>query len=534
MASKTSYRQCAFLLFILASIIPPVLSTFDVHIASRESYARSPFQRRDNEDESTCTKKKGCPKGCCGPLDPATGKGTCGTGPKFCGDGCTSQCNYKSECDPGWGMKWSNMSKCPLNVCCSEYGFCGTTDQFCGGKKVISPSCDPAAGSSNNRTIGYYEGWNYQHACGTMTPEQVPIGFYTHINFAFSLIDPDTFTLMPMDVGTGALYTRVNGLKERDPDLQVWIAIGGWAMNDPGPTRNVFSNLAKSQPAQDTFFESVVSFITAHGFDGIDIDWEYPVAGDRGGVAADFDNYVTFVQRFRQRLDKVGKPIGLSLTLPASYWYLRGFNIAKLEPHVDWYNIMTYDIHGVWDSTVQSIGAFAYAHTNLTEIQAGLELLWRNNINPSRVNLGLGFYGRSFTMKDPNCMAAGCPFSSAAVGGNCTGTPGVLSAAEIVQIIKDGATVTFDPEAAVKIVTWDKNQWVSWDDTETLKLKVEYANQRCLGGTMVWAIDLDDGTLIDSLGNSLGRPKNLDLGPPLPYAPCFGGSGWPDTPKDEL
>jgi chitinase len=50
---------------------------------------------------------------------------------------------------------------------------------------------------------------------------------------------------------------------------------------------------------------------------------------------------------------------------------------------------------GVWDSNVTSIGSYAYAHTNLTEINSALELLWRNNINPQRVNLGLGFYGRS-------------------------------------------------------------------------------------------------------------------------------------------
>lgn len=52
-------------------------------------------------------------------------------------------------------------------------------------------------------------------------------------------------------------------------------------------------------------------------------------------------------------------------------------------------------IDGVWDSNVTSIGSFAYAHTNLTEINLALELLWRNNINPGRVNMGLGFYGRS-------------------------------------------------------------------------------------------------------------------------------------------
>lgn len=139
-------------------------------------------------------------------------------------------------------------------------------------------------------------------------------------------------------------------------------------------------------------------------------------------------------------------------------------------------------IDGVWDRNVSAIGPYAYAHTNITEIQMGLELLWRNNINPGRVVMGLGFYGRSFTMKDPNCLDPGCEFSDGARGGECTGTPGVLSAAEIVQIIKDGATVRTDETAGVNIVTWDRDQWVSWDDAHTLKKKVDYANARCLGG----------------------------------------------------
>ena len=85
-------------------------------------------------------------------------------------------------------------------------------------------------------------------------------------------------------------------------------------------------------------------------------------------------------------------------------------------------------------------------------------------------------------MKDPNCMAAGCEFTNGAINGTCTNTSGVLSAAEINRIIANGATVTFDSAAAVKIVTWNSNQWVSWDDAETLKLKLDYANKRCLGG----------------------------------------------------
>ncbi|OHW96267.1 glycoside hydrolase family 18 protein [Colletotrichum incanum] len=303
-------------------------------------------------------------------------------------------------------------------------------------------------------------------------------------------------------------YDEVTALKAQQSGLEVWIAIGGWAMNDPGPFRTAFSDMAASEANQDAFFDSLVTFLLQHNFDGVDLDWEYPVAEDRGGVEADFKNFSNMLRRLRAHLNRSGKRFGVSLTLPASYWYLRGFDIVNLEPHIDFFNVMTYDIHGTWDSTVRSTGPYAFAHTNLTEIDLGLELLWRNNINPERVNMGLGFYGRSFTMKDPSCMAAGCEFTEGARGGECTGTPGVLSAAEIVKILeRDDARMTLDEAAAVQIVTWDSDQWVSWDDQTTLKMKQDFANRRCLGGTMVWAIDLDDGTLIGELGANLNRPK---------------------------
>lgn len=93
-------------------------------------------------------------------------------------------------------------------------------------------------------------------------------------------------------------------------------------------------------------------------------------------------------------------------------------------------------------------------------------------------------------MKDPGCMAPGCEFSDGAPGGECTGTPGVLSAAEIRKIIDGGAKMTFDEAAAVQIVTWNSNHWVSWDDEKTLKLKVDYANRRCLGGYVTQILSL--------------------------------------------
>ncbi|KAH7117369.1 hypothetical protein EDB81DRAFT_916109 [Dactylonectria macrodidyma] len=100
------------------------------------------------EDEYVCSKTKDCKIGCCGALDD-TGAGVCGLGPDFCGDGCFSTCDYKSECDPGWGIEWSNATNCPLSVCCSDFGFCGTTSDFCGDATVLSPECSQSERTSN-------------------------------------------------------------------------------------------------------------------------------------------------------------------------------------------------------------------------------------------------------------------------------------------------------------------------------------------------------------------------------------------------
>jgi chitinase len=88
-----------------------------------------------------------------------------------------------------------------------------------------------------------------------------------------------------------------------------------------------------------------------------------------------------------------------------------------------------------------------------------MDLMWRNSISPSKITLGLGFYGRSFTLSDPSCTAPGCGFSAGGDPGPCTASAGTLSFAEIRDVIaNNNPTITLDPIAAVKIVTWNGNR----------------------------------------------------------------------------
>lgn len=92
--------------------------------------------------------------------------------------------------------------------------------------------------------------------------------------------------------------------------------------------------------------------------------------------------------------------------------------------------------------------------------------MWRNGIDPSKVLLGLGFYGRSFTLADSSCNTPGCKFytennsTGGAVAGECTGTSGILSDYEISRIINDySVNVMYDETAGVNWMTWSGNQW---------------------------------------------------------------------------
>lgn len=149
----------------------------------------------------------------------------------------------------------------------------GATEEFCGtGGFATSPRCSGA--SATKRTIGYFEGWGIGRPCGAIYPEDLNVGAYTHLNFAFAMVNPATFEIAPMIESDKEMYGRLTALKRSNKGLEVWISIGGWSMNDPGPTFRTFSELAASEASQKQFFRSLISFMNQYGFDGVDIDWE--------------------------------------------------------------------------------------------------------------------------------------------------------------------------------------------------------------------------------------------------------------------
>ncbi|TPX10951.1 uncharacterized protein E0L32_008157 [Thyridium curvatum] len=452
------------------------------------------------QDVPECSEKVPCKVGCCSKF------GFCGLGPAYCSKAvCVNNCDRKADCDPGgYGKDFVTKTTCPLNVCCSKYGFCGTTSEFCGDKKVKRPTCAVDKSSRFKRVVGYYESWSSARPCNRFYPEQIPSGVYSHINFAFASINPSTFELIPADQSDVDMYRRVAYLKRNDPNLKVMIAVGGWTFNDPGPTATTFSDIARSEDAQRKFIGSVLSFLQTYNYDGIDLDWEYPGAEDRSGRGEDFANFPKFMANLKQAL----KDYEVSITLPASLWYLQHFDIKRLAPHVDFFNMMTYDFHGVWDKPNKWVGPYLNSHTNLTEIKEGLDLLWRNDIDHDKVTLGMAFYGRGFIATSSACLSPGCTFESGTAAQLCSAEVGVILNSEIDGLVaKEGLNPVLNKDAAVKVLTWGGNNWVTYDDEETLQMKADFARSECLGGVMVWAISHDTQDAKYSLALSRAAPR---------------------------
>ncbi|WP_110291289.1 glycoside hydrolase family 18 protein [Lachnotalea glycerini] len=358
-----------------------------------------------------------------------------------------------------------------------------------------SESSDAAVSTdtSSNRVVGYYAAWAAYYS---YYPNQINATKLTHINYAFANISSDLkLTLGYPDIDQNNIKL-LNSLKNSNPDLKTLISVGGWNWSDK------FSDAALTDASRTAFANSCVDFINKYGFDGIDIDWEYPVSG---GLAtnktrpADKKNFTLLLQKIREKLDERGtkdnKHYLLSIAGSSDASYLNNVELSKIASYIDYATIMTYDMHGMWDNYTD-LHSPLYSNTDTSpQYKASIDSAvnsWINNAFPSnKLVLGIPFYGYIYSSVNNSNQGLYQSF-----GGSNS-----ISYQLIKQnyLNKSGYTRYFHSQSKVPWL-FNGSVFISYEDTESISYKMDYIKSKNLGGAMAWELSQDpSGELLNAI-----------------------------------
>jgi chitinase len=316
-----------------------------------------------------------------------------------------------------------------------------------------------------------------------------------------------------------ALHGNLNQLKKLKvlhPDLKILISIGGWG----GCT--YFSDAAMTKESREFFVDSCINMFikgnlpvvngaggigaAAGIFDGIDIDWEFPISGGMTGYHCnpkDNDNLTELFKLFRKKLDMINPEYLLTAALPSQDFNVRNFNVTEDSKYLNWISLMTYDMCGGFENTSHS-----GHHTNLfsSSLDPAIPLKQlsldntvklfhdRYGVAYDKLLGGIAFYGRGWKVVDT--VNHGLYRNGEVKDG------GYVIYRELINLQNEGYKMYWDKNALAHwLFNSEKKIFWSIDTPQSIALKTQYCKAHHLRGMMFWELsgDDDNGSLIKAI-----------------------------------
>jgi chitinase len=379
--------------------------------------------------------------------------------------------------------------------------------------QAAMPSSDnsgDAMPSTPRRIIGYYAGWTAKTK--NFTPADIPADKLTHINYAFGLIDKHGRAMLQdaeADIGhadvaaspdlgnLGGNFHQLRLLKERHPHLKLMISMGGWT----GSGR--FSDAVVTEEKRRAFVASCIELFLIRWpgvFDGIDIDWEYPVCcglPENFYRAEDRRNCTLLFEELRRQLDALGAATGqrylLTAAIPAGREIpVTSFELREAGQILDWINVMTYDMTGSQRSGVTNFNApFAESSGDPSDLDwkrfssvvGTIGSFLDEGVPRDKLVVGVPFYGRGFTGVPADNNGLYQPFTDTISADYHTVKADYLPAYQRFRHPEAEVPWLYDPT---------RGTMLTYDDPESIGRKTEYVLAEDLGGVMFWELSGDD------------------------------------------
>jgi chitinase len=327
------------------------------------------------------------------------------------------------------------------------------------------------------RLIGDYGYWSR-----TQTPpyssDQIPFNKVTHINHAGVSFNANGTLVVPSGFIEKALLTKAhnNGVK-------VLLLLSG-----------DFTDMETTAGGLSALLQNLQPFLQEYGYDGVDIDWEYPAS------AQDAAFFHSLMLGLRSIL-----PAPQLLSADVAPWGGTGYDFPDTKNIVDWFNIMTYDCAGPWTDSSQ-LNSAIFPDPNDPEsyncepggsVKEALDIYAGLQVPASMLNIGTPFYG--YIYHQVNALWGFCPNQ------DCTNSVDYENYGTFFKqrINAMGWRTYYDPYALVPYMLKANGSegFITYDDAASTFYRVWYTDwARGAGGTFIWEIDADyDGTTQDLL-----------------------------------
>jgi chitinase len=335
----------------------------------------------------------------------------------------------------------------------------------------------------------------------------IDVSGITHINYAFANIRNGevVFDTTKIDgvVPNAGDIVELNSLKVSKPDLKVLVSVGGWTWSGG------FSDAALTEESRAKFAKSCAAFVKEFKLDGIDLDWEYPNQPGAGNIhrPEDVQNFTLMLKAVREELDLMAEKEGkgnhylLAIATGADEAFVQNTELGELHKYIDFLNIMTYDFYNGWHNVNGHHSNYlpsAQPEMDKNSVVNAVEMHVNAGFPVEKINLGIPFYGRIWK---------GVKTESDQILFNNAETVGMgIDYVDFFQNINANGFTRYWDDTAKAPYLWNpaEKTFISYEDEESIKLKIDYLKKRGLAGVMFWEYSADhDKKLLNAVVENL-------------------------------